>query len=163
MTNPVEDAVKLANERIDAWLAELRNPERKQATGYLKRVDGSQCCLGVLCDIAGMTSVKKTYNDTVEVYLGPVTGRPEYRSNPPKCVANSVGLDTSGQIKHPDGRGVLDVPEKDWGDQYDEYRNLISLNDTSRYSFLQIADVIEKNKERMIETVRYHTERKQQA
>ena len=34
------------------WAARLRAGTIKQTTNYLGRVDGSRCCLGVLCDMA---------------------------------------------------------------------------------------------------------------
>jgi hypothetical protein len=33
------------------WIQALRSPDAKQTTGYLGRVDGSRCCLGVACDV----------------------------------------------------------------------------------------------------------------
>lgn len=33
------------------WVAALRSGDYDQARDYLHRIDGSMCCLGVLCDI----------------------------------------------------------------------------------------------------------------
>ena len=47
----------MATELMKNWIVELHNPERKQTTGYLGRInpDGerSNCCLGVLCEVKG--------------------------------------------------------------------------------------------------------------
>ncbi len=151
MTTTVEDAVKLASERIDAWIAALRDPNRKQAHGVLKSRNGGQCCLGVLCDIAGLKSVRYASGDYH--YIGPVRGD-EYYAKPPQCVANSVGIGTRGNLE-----GGWDSVA-DWGRLAPDYHNLMSLNDDLGFNFPQIADVIETNKAKMIEQVRLHAERK---
>src|SRR5262245_31380399 len=152
----IEAAVKLAGERIDAWIAKLRDPAAKQTRGVLRSDDG-QCCLGVLCDVAGLEYRKLGEPGSYE-YVGPVAGG-TYQTEPPKCVAHSVGLSTSGNLEG----GWEGVPDAAFGDVSEDYQNLVYLNDDTRWSFRQIADLIEKNKDRMIERVRYHAERKFEA
>ncbi len=150
MTNIVADAVKLAGERLDAWISELRNPARKQTKSILKNADGAQCCLGVLCDIAGMESVREGYR---YAYIGPVTGTADYTTQPPACVANSVGMKQNGLLNHPDGEGWV-------GLRGDSERSLMYLNDSADWTFAQIADLLEANKARVIETVQHFAEKK---
>lgn len=101
------------------WLAALRSGEYKQAQGHLKE-DGGYCCLGVLCEIAGIMdddgcAVYGVYSDTF--------------TSLPFEFAEYMGMARDGAAADRDG--VKFLP------------SLICLNDDRQMSFEQIADAIE--------------------
>lgn len=46
--------MSLTPELFDAWVTALRSGEYAQGSGQLKSDRGEFCCLGVLCDVAGL-------------------------------------------------------------------------------------------------------------
>ncbi len=131
-----------------AWLAALRSGEFKQGRGYLHRInpDGrgdTFCCLGVLCVLAEGAGVLKK---------GPAVGGGWYmyaasdespargdRSTtmPPYAIgpwAMQDGESLNWVIQKP-GRGRLGIMG---------LSGLPDLNDDDRWSFEQIADIIEE-------------------
>lgn len=147
----MQEKVDLFNQRVDAWLGLLRDPSRKQTTGRLIDADGAQCCLGVLCDVAELQKFTNPDSRSGPGYIGPVRGD-TYRTNPPTCVANSVGISEAGNLRY----GEWKFPEGmeiNWGRIGPSIRNLTSMNDTLKLSFSQIADVIEHNREAMLRGV----------
>jgi hypothetical protein len=145
-----------ASARIDQWIAELNNPLRKQATSYLKTSDGGQCCLGVLCDIAGLKSQQEMAEGNYS-YIGPVTGD-GYVAYPPKCVAASVGLLKEGVLRakgeHGEHKRLLLTPDLVAKYGVQTAGDFVQLNDVNRFTFPEIAQVIAFNKETMLEGVR---------
>jgi hypothetical protein len=109
-----------------AWVEALRSKEYKQGRRQLVRIcpDGSAefCCMGVLCDVAGLpiaTDLDKEtrYEFVDEARLGVL----------PLSFAQSIGL---GSVNP----GIV----------YDGLNSdLAELNDRYRLSFSQIADLIE--------------------
>ena len=99
----------------DQWVAALRSGKYKQGTGQL-RFDDKYCCLGVLCAIAPPGSIQWEYDGD--------NGVPPYR----------VWSEYAG-MTHEMGKLW-------WHDNID---NLIDLNDVAKWSFDQIADLIEKH------------------
>jgi hypothetical protein len=96
------------------WLEALRSGKYKQAEGRLK-VNDTFCCLGVLCDISGLSKWDGDY------YLNCVSVLPDE-------VAEWSGLgDKSPNVKEASGRN----------------RSLAGLNDDGN-SFKEIADLIER-------------------
>lgn len=45
-----------------AWIAKLRDPETKQGRGRLEYFDGSQCCLGIAANLAGVRKIPSREN-----------------------------------------------------------------------------------------------------
>jgi hypothetical protein len=101
------------------WVEALRSGEWTQATGQLWDGTG-YCCLGVLCKVAGLR------DDELAGKL-----------SPPKGVLRAVGLPTAeGWVE-----GI------DFGGQYPVGVWLTTLNDSAKFTFEQIADVIETHPE----------------
>jgi hypothetical protein len=57
----------MATELMKSWIVELHNPERKQTTGTLGKIDSegvkSNCCLGVLCEVNGTNPIEGAHYD----------------------------------------------------------------------------------------------------
>lgn len=101
------------------WVAALRSGKYEQGTGRL--YDGQKmCCLGMLCDVLkDELGLQWAEERKRELSID------NSRINLPRSIADHAGLDDcSGRL--PDGR------------------TLVYLNDMERYSFEQIADVIER-------------------
>ena len=115
----------------DKWIKALRSGVYKQATGELED-NNSFCCLGVLCKLGQSEGIK--------VILRPEIAR-----------RNSRLL----------GESLQDQPNiKAWSGMYNDHselsnksdvvlNSLIKLNDESKYTFIQIADVIERTWEQL--------------
>jgi hypothetical protein len=101
------------------WVAALRSGEYQQGLHNLKS-NNQYCCLGVLCDLY----IKENNLDWV------FTSFYDF-SIPPLVVQEWAGLDT--------GNPRVLTKSHRHSDQ-----NLVALNDTLRYSFPQIADIIEE-------------------
>ena len=95
-----------------AWVAALREEDRKQTTRALKDSNG-QCCLGVLCEVAGIPSVLDGSG---------------YHYNHHDAFAPPEATEFVG-LKDPEGR-------------YNREQSLTSHNDDG-YCFSYIADIIE--------------------
>lgn len=110
----------------ELWLAALRSGEYKQGTGALKREAGGgyeYCCLGVLCQLAADHGITRE-TGSLEGYMR-FGGNVSYL---PEKVSAWAGVESRGRLP----RIVEGSPR------------LIELNDRARYSFEQIADVIEE-------------------
>lgn len=86
----------MKRELYNRWLAELRDPNNKQAHGHLKDPDGSRCCLGVLADLC---EVKHFIDDSlkwaVDAYsydFGIVGAEPRRGIPPAEWMENIIGL-----------------------------------------------------------------------
>ena len=115
------------------WVAALRSEDYKQGRNALES-NGSFCCLGVLSNIAveeGLCT-KKTKDNSGK---GLVTFYDKF---------DNFGWE-----------GTLPMAVKEWADMKDTVgtlpdgvevkSSLLQLNDSAKYSFEQIADVIERN------------------
>lgn len=157
----IEAKIELFNKRVDAWVAWAENPDTIQATSLLKNYKtGGQCCLGGLCQIAGLEE-KRNDRDEHTVYVGPVRGD-FYDTTPPECVANSVGIKPIGLMRFDewqipdgifvDGRAFTTELWKEL-EPNEMYRTLIDLNDARRFTLADIAKVIRHNRERMLNSI----------
>lgn len=113
------------------WIAALRSGDYKQAKGALRRGD-SFCCLGVACEVAarhGVTErVKNGYKDPQGYYPA--------ATSLPVAVRDWLGLKgTSGGLVESLGGG----------------RSLDALNDSGRWTFEQLADLIEAGRVKLKE------------
>lgn len=105
------------------WLQALRSGEYQQGKGFLRRIDNSYCCLGVLCDLAVKAEIIRT----------PL-------------------LKASGAMYgYGDGGSAAGLPDvvRDWAGLKSRLpvagqRELHDLNDRAGFSFAQIADLIEE-------------------
>lgn len=88
-----------------------------QGRSYLKSKDNAYCCLGVLCEISDGVSFYKGDNSFIASYNGDTNS-----TYLPESFAKSIGMNLIKSV------------------------NLAKLND-SRYSFNEIANIIEKDPE----------------
>ena len=113
------------------WLAALRSGDYLQARGFLRSARG-YCCLGVLCEIAvqeGVTT-RVTRGEGAESYYG----EDFFSTVLPEQVSDwAGGLSSSGALP---GEATIDGSFSG--------NTLADLNDSGRYTFEQIADVIEE-------------------
>lgn len=111
------------------WVKALRSGKYEQTCGVLRRAKDStygvaHCCLGVLCDISeqGEWGVGDT-----------AYGMTQY-----KCVGG--GDDTALPPMVQEWAGM----KSEGGTRAGKRKNLMHLNDNSRYTFEKIANIIEK-------------------
>ena len=126
------------NENAKKWVAALRSGEYQQTVGWLRDSQG-YCCLGVACDLYAQE-------------------HPECSWLAPAHTPEDAAIKTmSRTFVTPRGKSNLGLPEdvQKWlclrdcnGSFFDaallaSYVCLASLNDSGKYSFKQIADIIE--------------------
>lgn len=101
------------------WVAALRSGEYKQGRRALRSVANEFCCLGVLCEVAGVPSQLDERTDIVYTYTFKC-GDVQTKSSAFICgdLFSSIG-------------------------SYDSV--LISMNDVSKNTFCEIADYIEEH------------------
>jgi len=108
----------------EKWLAALRSGKYQQGYTYLS-AHGKYCCLGVLCDIAGLEKTAETSFSTL--FLLKLPGEPAtyMRHSFPEKAIEFFGLNKA------------------------QHNDLIAMNDghaeTGQHSFREIADWIEHN------------------
>ena len=131
----------------EKWVAALCSGEIEQTTTALGRVDGTRCCLGVLCDIA--------VED--EVIPAPIVGASDFSAllhygsqkdhdndglsggYLPTVVQEWAGMKT--QAGHIDTKDGTHGPRMlAFGES--QYMSLADANDSDQISFDQIADAI---------------------
>lgn len=117
------------------WVKALRSGKYKQTTGALCE-DGKYCCLGVLCEVAIKDGVKIKREeltdgggDVYQVLFGGSTG------TLPDRVAKYAGMSKDKTVE----TAPFEEVDASLEDQ------LVTLNDTEKYSFKKIATFIEKN------------------
>jgi hypothetical protein len=119
------------------WVAALRSGKYKRGSGWLrKRLNGQDrfCCLGVLCDISGKVRwvdgefELNTYAASANRYTD------EDDKVLPFTIQHWAGLNTNNGW---------------WDNRTSNGRSLDSINDSGKYSFHKIADIIEKNWEKL--------------
>jgi hypothetical protein len=100
------------------WVDALRSGNYKQTRGVLRGLASQGfCCLGVACDVSGITKwIYGTYDGAA--------------ANLPPSVVEWLGVEK-------DGRFYTEIPEN-------KARNLVTLNDAFGYDFNKIADLIEE-------------------
>lgn len=98
------------------WLTALRSGDYKQGKERLKNVDGTMCCLGVLCDLMGAE------------WTDPAGG-------PIMCRLNDETYGTT----------LTDKQQKLVGITADQRLHLASMNDYQKQTFDDIANWIEAN------------------
>lgn len=115
------------------WLAALRSGKYAQTTGALREEtilgDHTYCCLGVLCEVVGVTWTPEgcaAYKEDVCSGLLP------------HSVALKAGLDASVE----DYEDCQQIDPEVWIGE--EKATLSELNDSGDYTFAQIADIIEE-------------------
>jgi len=116
----------------DLWVEALKSGEYIQGHQYLN-IDNSFCCLGVLCEVAIKSglALEKTFGGGYYVY-----GEDSYNMLPQKVMewagmrSRAGEFSSSSLYRHPKN-------------------SLWALNDVQRYSFEQLAAVIEESWEQL--------------
>lgn len=120
----------------ERWATRLESGDIKQTRGVLGRPNGNRCCLGVLCDIAVEDGIIAEPEETVHDDGKLCLSFADSETDLPLEVMEWAELDSSdpdyGKLvpggKHP-GRMIT----------------LAHLNDTSKYNFKKIAQVVRKH------------------
>lgn len=114
------------------WAKALRSGKYRQTRARLKNEEGF-CCLGVLCSIS---KKGRWVQSGSEQYRYRPTGLPEEANGTeiPETIQEWAGMKSGG--------GSITLPELG-------ATSLAELNDTRRYSFKQIAEVIERYSEKL--------------
>jgi len=117
------------NKEIKArWIKALRSGDYKQGRDRLKRND-TYCCLGVLCDLSVKDGIGNWNGDR---FIG--GAEKERVTTLPFVIGQWAGMESG------EGPAIkLEKGVKVFG------RSLIYYNDDEKYSFDQIADLIEEN------------------
>ena len=122
---------------LEEWVRALESGEYKQTDNTLRRMrpDGTYtyCCLGVACDILVKRGIGKWDDASSSCYVA--DDNDSARVDLPHSVQVAFGL--SG------GSGELEKPVEEAGIYAS---TLIALNDTARYNFKQIAEVIKQGR-----------------
>jgi hypothetical protein len=100
----------------DKWLAALRSGEYEQTTGILRNTTPAYCCLGVLCEVAGVP-------------------RRDIK------IQSEYDFSSFGHI----GISACNLPDHFLGITVAQESRLISMNDLEGQNFTAIADWIEAN------------------
>ena len=152
---------EMMNQEIKAqWVADLRDPNRKQCKGLLENDEGAQCCLGVLAEQGRRAGIIQPpilmlmdeYDENNEdqeayVYLSE-DGEREYLTLP-EAIQRWSGLSESDpHVYYPQGN------TKDRAYQGEEGFSLAGLNDsytkedgTEGLTFIEIAAIIEADED----------------
>ena len=123
------------NEYRKKWLAQLRDPKSKKAIGKLEDLKNhnKRCCLGHACHALGVTRDIDTYTDRVSY--------DERWGKLPESACRKLNIDRIGRLKN-----EILAPNRDSNNSY--YGNLTMLNDETKLTPQEIADVIEEQFER---------------
>ena len=112
-----------ANRKL--WIAALRSGKYEQGK-YRLRVNDKFCCLGVACDILGIESSKGHYGTYVYGFN---------KSILPSIAANALGISNTGKFSN---ENLSDISIC-----------LHHLNDIQNMNFIEIADFIEQNEDKL--------------
>jgi len=110
------------------WVKALRSGKYKQGIIYLRRVDNTYCCLGVLCDVLGIP-VKSPSLDENAYTFGESNNDYFFTELPPSVIKKAGMNSSSGIVFFSNGKAL----------------SLAILNDARQRSFKQIAGFIERN------------------
>jgi hypothetical protein len=126
---------KMPKPLMDSWIKALRSGEYKQCTSALHQDEsqgGGHCCLGVLCEVAGLFKHKSlSFPDWKYATSKEQLEAGNYStSHLPEDFAEKIGLEKAGNL----GPETL---EANWIEV-----SLVELNDSGA-TFKQIAEVIE--------------------
>lgn len=135
MHQPIETDLTV-EERRKLWTDALRSGEYQQGTLRLKRQDNTYCCLGVACEVyqkhVGGLEMKETDSGIISYN--------EESSVLPNAVKEWLNITSHGQMTEPQ-----EYRPDEEGTPY-LYFNLTSVNDCGKFSFEQIADIIDSGK-----------------
>jgi hypothetical protein len=126
------------------WIAALRSGKYKQGYGRLN-IGNEFCCLGVACELAYFEGVVTKQEDNYSYY---------YCYNKsfntlPESVIDWLGIITeSGRLKEK-------IEIKNPNDTLESLWSLVDVNDSIKFTFNDIADLIEQEKVEFINTESY--------
>lgn len=116
---------------IARWTEALRSGKYAKTVGFLHTVNG-WCCLGVLCDVAGLAGHKEV-NEGAYSYFGEIAQLPAQ-------LAKHLDINENGGLHVP----LTFDKDRDGRADNEAHHSLANINDDTNYSFSQIADVIEQ-------------------
>lgn len=133
------------NYLLEKWLDALRSGDYKQGQYQLYNdLNDTYCCLGVLCDVAGLRKSKDSYENSGfvedELFLGAniyESSLPEKLNLPEELV---LPIETIKNLKDQD---VIQTLINYYRIENTVSISLIELNDDEAFSFNTIADIIE--------------------
>lgn len=108
----------------EKWVTALRSGEFKQGRGRLHAEADEYCCFGVACELATAEGVL-----VARGFAYATPGQAFQDAVPPEAVKDWLGLT--------DQLGILEHPSR-----FDDMDVLTEVNDSGRWTFDQIADVI---------------------
>lgn len=142
-----EQLIKKQREYLRTWAAALRSKQYKQVTGTLCDHRERMCCLGVACDVLGDGWWVRD-----EVIRDLVLGDEEnkqgvwsYIDRYPKVAVIDVNALVCLDYDSIDDGNLPDVLKRKLGITADVADIFVNLNDVKKYSFVRIAEFIEKN------------------
>ena len=118
----IDDTDMTVAERRSAWITALRSGEYKQASGALRWMDNTFCCMGVAVDLFG-----NGWEDSASLYYAMEPDGSAGGGIMPRAVCEKLGL-----LEHAGPTEASNV-----------MTHLAYLNDEKGYSFEQIADGLE--------------------
>jgi hypothetical protein len=116
--------------RVQKWLDKLRDPETRQARGLLMDGSGAGCCLGWLCEVAGVESRMELNGQGIEPRSMKTYGEAGSTVLLPLEAMDWIGSTVDNPLVRVVG-----------GEQYREH--LSWLNDEGRLTLAEIADLVE--------------------
>ena len=127
---------------LDAWITALRSGRYPQTQGCLRDAKGF-CCLGVLEDVAGATWVEMNEEEALDRIDDP--SLPAYCANPADDESDFLTNEGTVSLSRKYFPGLsLGGVINEFGDEWTE---LVNLNDERGFTFEQIADAIERNRD----------------
>jgi hypothetical protein len=131
--NEMRNPTKLPADIKIKWIDALRSGKYKQGRHCLRNDNNEYCCLGVLCDII----------DPTRWHLAPSKEHYKWDSEGavlPKEISRRYGLSDIVRIKS----FVVPGRQNSWGEDM-TISSLAGCNDEARYTFNQIACIIERD------------------
>jgi hypothetical protein len=124
-----------------AWIEALRSGKYKQAKGKLRARNGAMCCLGVLCEVAGL---ERSYDKHRKIYDYDYGGEVNDMVLP-EPFASALNMDGGGAvIDEDDYEDVKSTLSDNVAKELGSSGGLTELNDSGVVSFKDIADLLEK-------------------
>lgn len=121
------------------WIAALRSGKYHQAHGTLRDNNGGYCCLGVLCNVAGLEEIEHYGDDDEVIDVEFVYQTTDTVSIGTECLPTAFAMDL-GIEEAGNQIGVDPNSSKDEGRKL----ALAYMNDHGK-TFAEIADILEQN------------------
>ena len=125
---------------LDVWLAKMRHLKSKKHQGSLEKAHHPEhrCCLGHACAAFGVDRLSERENSGVVSYGSRDEGW--HSKVLPVELVRRLRIKNNGEFKKP-------ITIKGYRTEFDrpvEFGSLVEINDNTRLSLAQIADIIER-------------------